>query len=170
MCVHWWLQLSMKIRISEQRPWNREPRLVYMQPAIQCFLRKFNVDLYNAVTALKAARVMCPVTVGWLRPTRASVEALMIFPFLDNEATIDSLVRGCHSTSLLLRMWLLNPKEEKLSGGRSTKRGFLIGLLWSRKSSLFNLLVLLQKEFLACLQHLSMSSKRMHFLTTSKQV
>ena len=78
-----------------------------VQPAIQCFLRKFNVDLYDAVTAFKAARVMCPATVGWLRPTGASVEALRIFPFLDNEATIDGLVRGCHSTSLLLRMWLL---------------------------------------------------------------
>ena len=64
-----------------------------VQPAIQRFLRKFNVDLYDAVTAFKAARVMCPVTVGWLRPTRASVEALRIFPFLDNDATIDGLVR-----------------------------------------------------------------------------
>ena len=127
------------------------------QPAIQWFLRKFNVDLYNAVTAFKAARVMCPVTIGWLRPTRASVEALRIFPFLDNEATIDGLVRGYHSTSLLLRMWLLNAEEEKLSGGRSMKRGFQIGLLRSRKSSLFNLLLLPQKEFLACFQHLSMN-------------
>ena len=31
MCVQWWLQLSMKIRIRGQRPWNREPRLVYSQ-------------------------------------------------------------------------------------------------------------------------------------------
>ena len=64
-----------------------------LQPAIQWFLRKFNVDLYDAVTAFKAARVMCPVTVGWLRLTRASVEALRIFPLLDNFATIDGLVR-----------------------------------------------------------------------------
>ena len=33
------------------------------------------------------------MTVGWLRPTRASVEALRVFPFLDNDATIDGLVR-----------------------------------------------------------------------------
>ena len=64
-----------------------------VQPAIQWFLRKLNVDLNDAVTAFKAARVMCPVTVGWLRPTRASVEVLRIFPFLGNEATIDGLVR-----------------------------------------------------------------------------
>ena len=34
-------QLSMKIRIREQLPWNRVPRVVYSQ----WFLRKFNVDL-----------------------------------------------------------------------------------------------------------------------------
>ncbi|KAL9970199.1 hypothetical protein ACROYT_G022533 [Oculina patagonica] len=111
-----------------------------VQPAIQWFLRKFNVDLYDAVTAFKAARVMCPVTVGWLRPTRASVEALRIFPFLDNDRQSTVLSESCHSTSLLLRMWLLNARGKKLSGGRYTKRGFLIGLLQSRKSYLFNLL------------------------------
>ena len=50
------------------------------------------------------------------------------------------------------------------------KRGFLIGLLQSRKSCLFNLRLLLQKEFLACFRRLSMSLKRMHFLTTCKQL
>ena len=124
-----------------------------------------------AVKAFKAARVMCPVTVGWLMPTRASVETLRIFPFLDNDATIDGLVRELpHYITAIIRMWLLNAKEEKLSGGRPTKRGFLIGVLRSRKSYLFNLLLLPQKEFLACFQHLSLSSKRMHFLTTWKQV
>ena len=114
---------------------------------------------------------MCPVTVGWLMPTRASVEALRIFPFFDNDATIDGLVRELpHYITAIIRMWLLNAKEEKLSGGRPTKRGFLIGVLRSRKSYLFNLLLLPQKEFLACFQHLSMNSKRMHFLTTCKQV
>ena len=34
-----------------------------------------------------------PVTIGWLRPTWASVEALRSFSLLDNEATIDGLVR-----------------------------------------------------------------------------
>ena len=28
----------------------------------------------------------------WLRPTQATVEALRMFPFLDNDVTIDSLV------------------------------------------------------------------------------
>ena len=64
-----------------------------VQSGILWFLRTFNVDLNDAVTAFKAARVMCPVTVGWLRPTRASIKALRTFPFLDNDATIDGLVR-----------------------------------------------------------------------------
>ena len=40
----------------------------YVQPAFPWFLRKSNVDLNDAVTAFKAARVMCPVTIGSLRP------------------------------------------------------------------------------------------------------
>ena len=35
-----------------------------LQQEIQWCLRKFNVDLNDAVTAFKAVRVMCPVTVG----------------------------------------------------------------------------------------------------------
>ena len=140
--------------IANEDPNQREAALeqrakACVQPAIQWFLRKFNVDFYDAVTALKAARVMCPVTVGWLRPTRASVEALRIFHSLTMTRQSTVLAESCHSKSLLLRMWLLNAKEEKLSGGRSTNRGFLIGLLRSRKSYLFNLLLLPQKEFLA---------------------
>lgn len=36
---------------------------------------------------------MCLVTVRWLRPTGATAEPLRIFPSLDNDATIDGLVR-----------------------------------------------------------------------------
>ena len=43
-----------------------------IEPAIQCFLRKFNVDLHNTLSAFKAARIMCPVTFQWLRPTPAN--------------------------------------------------------------------------------------------------
>ena len=55
-----------------------------VQPAIEWFLRKFNVDLRNTLSAFKAAQIMCPVTVQWLRPTPANVEALRQFPFLDS--------------------------------------------------------------------------------------
>ena len=65
-----------------------------MASAILWFLGKFNVNLLDAVLHFKYARVMCPVTVWWLRPTRATVEAVRIFPFLDNDATIGGLVIG----------------------------------------------------------------------------
>ena len=64
-----------------------------VQPAILCFLQKFNVKLYDTVTAFKAARIMCPVAVQWMRPTPATVEALRILPFLDSDATINGLIR-----------------------------------------------------------------------------
>ena len=52
------------------------------------------MELYDTVSAFKAARVMCPVTVQWLRPTPATVEALrIIFPFLNSDATINGLIR-----------------------------------------------------------------------------
>ena len=36
---------------------------------------------------------MCPVAVQWIRPTPATVEALRVLPFLDNDATITGLIR-----------------------------------------------------------------------------
>ena len=62
-----------------------------IDPAIQWFLQKFNVHLYDLVAAFKAARIMCPVAVQWLRSTVANVSALRIFPFLDSDIIIDGL-------------------------------------------------------------------------------
>ena len=62
-----------------------------IDPAIQWFLQKFNVQLYDLVAAFKAARIMCPVAVQWLRSTVANVSALRIFPFLDSDIIIDGL-------------------------------------------------------------------------------
>ena len=62
-----------------------------VEPAITWFLRKFNVDLYDAVVAFKAARLFCPVRVQWLKPTNTLVESLRAFPFLDSDITIDGL-------------------------------------------------------------------------------
>ena len=143
-----------------------------VQSAILWFLRKFNVDLNDAVTAFKAARVMCPVTVGWLRPTRASIKALRTFPFLDNDATIDGLVRelpqyitatqdvAIEGEERKVEWWKVH--EERLPNWSSAVKKVL--------PILFNLLLLPQKEFLGCFRRLSMSSKRLHFLTTCKQV
>ena len=51
------------------------------------------MELYDTVSAFKAARIMCPATVQWLRPTPATVETLRIFPFLNSDATINGLIR-----------------------------------------------------------------------------
>ena len=56
------------------------------------FLRKFNVDLHNTLNIFKAARIMCPVTVQWLRLTPANVEALRQVPFLDINDVMNDLV------------------------------------------------------------------------------
>ena len=62
-----------------------------VQPAIDWFLRKFNVQRYNTVSAFKAARYVFPVSFQWLKPTQQSVEALWIFPFLDDDGIINGL-------------------------------------------------------------------------------
>ena len=61
------------------------------EPAIQWFLRKFNVDLYDTITAFKAARVPRD---RWLVEANTSQRRRpQDFPFLDNDASIDGLVR-----------------------------------------------------------------------------
>ena len=50
-----------------------------VDPAIQWFLQKFNVQLYDLVAAFKVAQIMCPVAVQWMRPTAATVSALHNF-------------------------------------------------------------------------------------------
>ena len=62
-----------------------------VEPAITWFLRKFNVDLYDVVVAFKAARLLCPARIQWLKPTNALEESLRAFLFLDSDATIDGL-------------------------------------------------------------------------------
>ena len=41
--------------------------------------------------AFKAARLFCPVSIQWLRPTDASVESLREFPFFDSDEIINGL-------------------------------------------------------------------------------
>ena len=62
--------------------------------AIQLFLRKFNVGLHDTLLAFKAARLMCPVNVKWLKPTQDSVESLRAFPFLDSDLTRNNFLIG----------------------------------------------------------------------------
>ena len=50
-----------------------------VEPGIQWFLRKFNSDLYNKLSAFKAARIMCLEATQWLQPTPATVHGLDYF-------------------------------------------------------------------------------------------
>ena len=58
---------------------------------ITWFLRKLSVDLYDVLVAFTAARLCCPVSILWLRPTNATVESLRAFPFLECNDIIDGL-------------------------------------------------------------------------------
>ena len=85
-----------------------------VQPAILWFLQKFNLKLYDTVTAFKAARIMCPVAVQWMRPTPATVEALRILPFLDNDATINGLIRELPQYVAAARDVVIEQEEKKV--------------------------------------------------------
>ena len=89
---------------------------VCVEPPIQWFLRKFNVELYDTVSAFKAARVMCPVTVQWLRPTPATVDALGIFPFLNSDATINGLIRELPQYFAAAQEVVIQCEEKKVVG------------------------------------------------------
>ena len=52
----------------------------FVEPATK-FLRKFNVDLYGVVVAFKAARLLCPVRIQWLKPTNAIILVSESIPF-----------------------------------------------------------------------------------------
>ena len=53
---------------------------------------KFIVQLYGLVAVFKAARIMCPVAVQWMRPTAATMSALSISPFLNSDRIIAGLI------------------------------------------------------------------------------
>jgi hypothetical protein len=85
-----------------------------VQPAIRWFLRKFNVELYNTVSAFKAARIMCPVAVQWLAPTAETIKTLKIFPFLNNDATIDALVKELPQYVAAAQDVIISSEEKKV--------------------------------------------------------
>lgn len=62
-----------------------------VRPAVQWFMRKFNVELYPLMRVFKAARYFCPATVRSLAPTPATVQNLRSFPFLDDDGILDNL-------------------------------------------------------------------------------
>ena len=89
-----------------------------VEPTIEWFLPKFNVDLHNTLSAFKAARIMCPVTVQWLRPTPANVEALRQFPFLDSNDVINDLVTELPNYVATAQDIILPCEEDKVKWWR----------------------------------------------------
>lgn len=69
----------------------REDTLAGARPAINWFLRKFNVDFGATVSAFRLARYFDPVEAQGLAITAQKVEALRVFPFLDSNDTIHQL-------------------------------------------------------------------------------
>lgn len=64
-----------------------------VQPGVDYFLQKFNLQFYDVVRAFKAARYACPVRIQELQPTPAELDVLRAFPFLDDDETIADLQR-----------------------------------------------------------------------------
>lgn len=85
-----------------------------VQPEIEWFLRKFNVDLRDTLSAFKAARIMCTVTVQWLRPTPANLEALRQFPFSDSNDVINDIVRELPNYLAAAQDVIMPCKEDKV--------------------------------------------------------
>ena len=59
-----------------------------VESGIQWFLR----DLCKKLRAFKAARIMCPEAIQWLRPAPATVQGLPLFPFLDGNHVKNGLI------------------------------------------------------------------------------
>ena len=85
-----------------------------VDPAIQWFLQTFNVQLYDLVAAFKAARIMCPVAVQWMRPMAATVSALCIFPFLNSDRIIGGLIAELPDYVAAARDVVVTTEEEKV--------------------------------------------------------
>ena len=85
-----------------------------VQPAIDWFLRKFNVQLHKTVSAFKAARYVCPVSFQWLKPTQQSVEALWIFPFVVDDGIINGLKAEIPFYLAATEDVVINTEEQKV--------------------------------------------------------
>lgn len=57
-----------------------------VQPGLNFFQQKFNVQFLTNVRAFKAIRLCCPVHVSVLRPDARSLEELKNFPFVEDAA------------------------------------------------------------------------------------
>ena len=67
------------------------------------------------MSAFKAARYLCPVSVQWLKPTQQSVEALRIFLFLDDDGIINGLKAELHAYLAATEDVVINTEQRKVT-------------------------------------------------------
>ena len=87
--------------------------LAGLQPAILCFLRKFNQGLQNQVTAFRRARFFDPVEVQSLALTQEKVRSLECFPFF-NGGELELLVAELLHYLAAVADVTLNNADDKL--------------------------------------------------------
>ena len=87
--------------------------LAGLQPAILCFLRKFNQGLQNQVTAFRRARFFDPVEVQSLALTPEKVRSLECFPFF-NGGELELLVAELPHYLAAVADVTLNNADDKL--------------------------------------------------------
>ena len=85
---------------------------------IQWFLRKFNADLCKKLSAFKAARIMCPEAMQWLRPAPATVQGLPLFPFLDGNHVINGLITELPNYVAAAHNFTMACEEDKVNWWR----------------------------------------------------
>ena len=89
-----------------------------VEPGIQWFLRKFNAEVYNTLSAFKAARIMCPEVVQSLRPTPATAQGLRLFPFSDSNHVINGLITELPNYVAAAHNFTMACEEDKVNWWR----------------------------------------------------
>ena len=85
-----------------------------VQPGLNFFREKFNIQFISNVCAFKAARFCCPVQVTALRPDARSLEELKNFPFV-NDAMVAALATELPLYIAAADGLVCNNEKEKLT-------------------------------------------------------
>ena len=85
-----------------------------VQPGLNFFREKFNIQFISNVRAFKAARFCCPVQVTALRPNARSLEELKNFPFV-NDAMVAALATELPQYIAAADGLVCNNEKEKLT-------------------------------------------------------
>ena len=96
-----------------------------VKPAYDYFETKCNEDLAISISMFKCAHLFHPSKMNDMKPTVADVDTLRLFPFLDNDVTINGLKRELPVYLATSEMFLL--RQTSWSGGGDTRRPFQTG-------------------------------------------